>query len=194
MKNIGEANHIKIGEKMGKNILKKTVIDPETGELIKENTFFYYDGFNDKGYKYRFRNESITVYGDTIPSTLSKEAFLLLYMLTEMANEENVLVYRVTRKSKFSTIIYKPMTKEDMMSRLRYKYGENKFDKCWTELKKHCIKKVRYHEYMVWAINPAVISKCKYVPAWLYDEFKLYMNPHLPKAAIKKYQEMLKGL
>ena len=177
---------------MGKNIVKKSIIDSDTGELIKENTFMYYDGFNDKGYKYRYRANSIKIFSDSIPSTLSESAFLLLYMLTELANEDNVLVHRVTRKSKFSNVIYKPMDKEHIMNNLRYKYGKNKFDKCWNELKKHCIKKIRYHEYLVWAINPAVFSRCRQVPPWLYDEFKIYMNPHLSNLAIKKYQDLLK--
>ena len=177
---------------MGKNIIKKSIIDPNTGEIIKENNFLSFDGFNEKGYKYRYRSESINIFFDSIPSTLSKEAFLLLYMLAEIANEDNVLVYRVTRKSKFSTIIYKPLDKDGIMKMLKWKYGQNKFDKYWNELKKHCIKKIRYHEYLVWAINPAIISRCKYIPAWLYDEFSIYMNPYLPKMAIKKYQDLLK--
>ena len=38
---------------MGEYINRKTVIDPETGEIIKENNWVGYDGFNEKGYKYR---------------------------------------------------------------------------------------------------------------------------------------------
>ena len=177
---------------MGNDVIKKTRIDPETGEIINQNTFFYYDGFNDKGYKYRNKAFKITVFPDSIPTTLTKEAFLLLYMMTEIANDENVLVYRITRKSKFSSIIYKPMDKTEIMHRIRFKYGENKFDKYWAELKKHCIKKVQYHEYNAWAINPAVMNRCQQIPPWLYDEFSTYMNPFLSKVVIKKYQNRLK--
>lgn len=178
---------------MSKNILKKTIIDPETGELIKESSYVYFDGFNGKGYKYRSKYDgTIQVFPDTVPTTLSEGGFILLYMLAEIANEDNMLVYRVQRKSKFSTIIYKPLDKEEIKQRLRWKWGINKFDKYWNELKKHCIKKIRYHEYMCWAINPAVINKCKYVPDWLYDEFSIYMNPYLSKYAINKYQNLLK--
>ena len=107
---------------MGNNITKKILMDGDTGEILREKTFFSYDGFNDEGYKYRYRATHIHYFFDAVPSTLSKDAFLLLIMLTELANEDNVLVYRVTRKSKFSTIIYKPLLKEDIMARLKYKY------------------------------------------------------------------------
>lgn len=177
---------------MGNNITKKILMDGSTGEILKENTFFTYDGFNDKGYKYRYRGNYIRYYFDAVPTTLSEEAFLLLIMLTELANEDNVLVYRVTRKSKFSNIIYKPMCKEDIMAKLKYKYGQNKFDRCWKELKKHCIKKIRYHEYLAWAINPSIFCKCKQIPPWLYEEFSLYLNPYMSKTAIKKMNDLLK--
>lgn len=180
---------------MGKNIVNKTIIDSETGEVLKQNSFFYYDGFNDKGFKYRGKqNNKIVFFPDTIPTTLSEKGFTLLCMLCEIANEDNVLVYRVERKSKFSSIVYKPLDKEDISNRLRFKWGKNKFDKYWNELKKHCIKRIRYHQYMVWAINPAIINKCKQIPPWLYDEFSIYMNPHMSKSAILKYQNMLKDL
>lgn len=180
---------------MARDIIKNSIIDPTTGEVLKERTFFHYDGFNEKGYKYRYKDlNKITIYPDSIPVTLSKEGFMLLYMITEMANNDNVLVYRVTRKSKFSSIVYKPLDKEDIRERLKYKFGENKFERCWSELRKHCIKKVRYHEYMVWAINPAVISKCQQIPPWLYDEFSLYLNPHMTRLAIKKMQDQLDEL
>lgn len=177
---------------MGNDLIRTTRIDPETGEIINQKSFFYYDGFNEKGYKYRNKAVKVTVFPDCIPTTLSKEAFLLLYMITEIANDENVLVYRITRKSKFSTIIYKPMDKLDVMERIRFKYGKNKFDKYWNELKKHCIKKVQYHECNAWVINPAIINKCRQIPPWLYDEFDIYLNPYIPKTAIKKYQSLLK--
>lgn len=178
---------------MGHTLVKKTIIDPDTGEVLKNDAFFYYDGFTDKGYRYRNKQDNkITFFPDTIPTTLSEKAFLLLCMLVEIANEDNMLVYRVERKSKFSSIIYKPLDKSDIAKRLRWKWGINKFDKYWNELKKHCIKKVRYYDYIAWAINPAIINRCKAIPAWLYEEFAVYMNPHLTKNAILKYQNMIK--
>lgn len=177
---------------MGNNIIKKTTIDGETGEILHQSNFFYYDGFNTKGYKYRYRADYIRYYFDAVPSTLSAQAFLLLMMMAELCNNENVLVYRVTRKSKFSSIIYKPMRKEDIAKRLRYKYGINKFERYWKELKKHCIKQVKYYNTTAWAINPSIISRCKEIPPWLYDEFKEYLNPYLTKNAINKFQRLLK--
>lgn len=176
---------------MGHYINKKAVIDSETGEIVKEQSWLGYDGFNEKGYKYRRNGNFIRYYFDSIPNNLSKEAFFLLWMIAEIMNEENVLVYRVKRKSKFSSIIYKPMTKEDIAERIRFHYGINKFKRCWTELTKHCIKRVNYYNTTVWAVNPAVFSKCKQVPIWLYEEFKDYMNPHLSKITIKKLQDRI---
>lgn len=178
---------------MGKDIARTTIIDPYTGEIIREKTFVHYDGFNEKGYKYRYRSGgTIKVYPDSIPGSLSEKAFILLYMLAELANEDNVLVYRVDRKSRFSSIVYKALDKESIREKLHWKWGINKFDKAWLELRKHCIKKIRYHQYLVWAINPAVVSKCSQIPPWLYDEFAIYLNPYMSKMAIKKMQNRLK--
>lgn len=176
---------------MGKYINKKMTIDSETGEIIKTVNWFGYDGFNEKGYNYRKSAQFLRVYYDAIPSNLSEAAFLLLEMIAELANEDNMLVYKVDRKSKFSNIIYKPLDKDDIFDRIRYKYGKNKFDRCWKELTKHCIKKIQYTTCKAWAINPAIISKCKRVPYWLYEEFKEYMNPYLSAFAIKKFHDIL---
>lgn len=177
---------------MGSNIVKKTTIDGNTGEVLKERAFFSYDGFNDKGYKYRYRADYMRYYFDAVPATLSEESFLLLLMIAEISNDENILVYRITRKSKFSKIIYKPMDKEDIRIKTRYKYGINKFERCWKELKKHCIKKIKYYDIYAWAINPAIVSRCKQVPPFLYDEFKEYMNPYMSALAINKFNHLLK--
>lgn len=179
---------------MGHYINRKTVIDSETGEIMKENNWIGYDGFSDKGYKYRHRAVHIKYFFDSIPNNLSEAAWLLLIMIAEIMTEDNVLVYRVKRKSKFSTIIYKPYDKEEIRKRTRFIYGQNKFDRCWSELNKHCLKKIRYYDYMVWAVNPAVINKCKEIPYWLCDEFKDYMTPHLTATTIKKLQNKIDNL
>jgi hypothetical protein len=179
---------------MGHYINRKTVIDSETGEIMKENNWIGYDGFSDKGYKYRNRAVHIKYFFDSIPNNLSEAAWLLLIMIAEIMTEDNVLVYRVKRKSKFSSIIYKPYDKEEIRKRTRFIYGQNKFDRCWSELNKHCLKKVRYYDYMVWAVNPAVINKCREIPYWLCDEFKDYMTPHLTATTIKKLQNKIDNL
>lgn len=178
---------------MGQYINKRTVIDSETGEIMKEDKWIGYDGFNETGYRYRHRASHIKYFNDSIPNNLSEAAWILLIMIAEIMTDDNVLVYRVERKSKFSSIIYKPYDKDEIRQRTRYRYGENKFDRCWRELTKHCLKKVRYHQYLVWAVNPAVINKCKYVPFWLCDEFKEYMTPHLTAATIKKLKNKIES-
>jgi len=178
---------------MGEYINKKTVIDSETGEIIKYNNWIGYDGFNDKGYKYRNRSPHLKYFFDSIPPNLSEEAFTLLMMIAELTNQDNVLVRRVERKSKFSSIIYKPLDKDDIREGTRYRYGINKFDRCWRELTKKCLKKIQYYDYKVWAVNPAVICKCKFVPFWLYEEFQDYMNPYLSASTIKKLQEKIRS-
>ena len=179
---------------MGRYINKKTIIDVETGEIVNQVNWFGYNGFTNKGYYYRKGSAFLRIYYDAIPPNLSKEAFLLLEMMAELANNENVLVYKVDRKSKFSKVIFKPLEKEDIFDKIRYKYGINKFKRCWSELRKHCIKKVQYTTCKAWAINPAIISKCKVVPYWLYNEFKEYMNPYLSPYAIKKLHETLNNM
>ena len=179
---------------MGKYINKKIMIDGDTGEVLKENSWFGYDGFTDKGYKYRNRAVHIKYFFDSIPNNLSEAAWLLLIMIAEIMTEDNVLVYRVQRKSKFSNILYKPYDKEEIRTRTRYVYGQNKFDRCWRELTKHCLKRVKYYDYIVWAVNPAIINKCRTIPFWLCDEFKDYMTPHLSAASINKLQNKIDNL
>lgn len=179
---------------MGQYINKSTMIDSETGEVLKERKWIGYDGFSETGYKYRNKSNHIKYFFDSLPSNLSEGAWVLLIMIAEIMTNENVLVYRVERKSKFSTIIYKPYDKDDIRTRIRYPYGLNKFDKYWRELCKHCLKRVQYHEYMVWAVNPAIINKCVEVPFWLCDEFKDYMTPHLTASTIKKLNQKIDSL
>lgn len=176
---------------MGHYINKKTMIDPETGEVLKENNWIGYDGFTNKGYKYRNRACHIKYFFDALPSNLSEGAWTLLLMLSEIMTEDNVLVYRIERKSKFSNRVYRPYDKEQIRERIRYPYGMNKFDKCWRELSKHCLKRIKYYGYMVWAVNPAVINKCKDVPFWLCEEFIDYMTPYLTASTIKKLKNKI---
>lgn len=179
---------------MGKYINKTSMIDPETGEVVREREWFGYDGFSDKGYKYRHRSLHIHYFFDSLPNNLSANALFLLFMIAEIMNDENILVYRVKRKSKFSSIIYKPYDKEEIRLKTRFIYGKNKFDKCWTELNKHCLKRVKYYNTTVWAVNPTVINKCKEVPFWLCEEFKDYMTPHLTAASIVKLENKIDNL
>lgn len=179
---------------MGEYINKTTMIDSETGEVVRENKWIGYDGFSDKGYKYRNRQTHIKYFFDSIPQNLSEDSLFLLIMIAEIMTEDNVLVYRINRKSKFSSIIYKPYDKEDIRERTRFRYGINKFDRCWRELCKHCLKKVQYYEYIVWAVNPTVVNKCKEIPFWLCEEFLDYMTPHMTAAATKKLQQKIDNL
>jgi hypothetical protein len=173
---------------MGKYISKKTVIDPETGEVLTEKSWLGYDGFTENGYRYRTKAAFIRYYFDSLPSNYDSDTLMLLFLIAELMNGENVLVYRVERKSKFSSIIYKPMTKDDIRERIRYKYGINKFDRCWRELTKIALKKIEYHDTQVWAVNPSIVSKCREIPFWLYEAFQYELNPHLSAITIKKLQ------
>lgn len=176
---------------MGKYINKKTVIDSDTGEILLERNWAGFDGFNEQGYAYRRKALNIDYFFDSLPSNLSQDAWTLLLMIAELMNNDNVLVYRVERKSKFSSIIYKPLDKDDIREKTRFRYGINKFDRCWKELTKKCLKRVQYYDYIVWAVNPAIVKKCKYVPFWLYEEFQEYMNPYLSGTTIKKLQQRI---
>ena len=176
---------------MGQYINKKTVVDAETGEIISDNNWIGYDGFNEKGYRYRSRAMYIRYYSDSIPPNLSEDAYMLLFMIEELANEDNVLVRRVERKSKFSSIIYYPLDKDEIRTSTKYIYGINKFDKAWKELTRKCLKKIRYYTYICWAINPAIMYKCRYIPFWLYEEFQDSMNPYLSARTIKKLQQKI---
>ena len=179
---------------MGEYINIRTTIDSETGEVLKESNWIGYDGFTDKGYRYRARQPQIHFNLDSIPDNLSKDSMVLLFMLAELMNQDNVLVYRVERKSKFSNFVYKPYDKEDLRLRCRFRFGMNKFDKCWQELSRHCLKRVQYYQYIVWAINPAVIHRSNFLPIWLCAEFKEYLLPHLSPSTVKKLQNKIDNL
>lgn len=176
---------------MGKLINKKVVIDEETGEIMRQTNWVGYDGFTEKGYQYRRKHTYIRYFFDALPENLSESSWELLIMIAEIMNNENLLVYKVKRKSKFSTIIYKPYDKSEIAERIRFRFGQNKFDKCWRELTTHCLKRIKYKDYMVWAVNPAIISKCKDVPLWLCEEFKNYMLPYLSASTAKKLEEKI---
>lgn len=175
---------------MAKYVNKKSVIDPTTGEVLKEKVWLGYDGFSETGYRYRPKS-GIRYYFDSLPGNYDKDTFLLLILIAELMNDENVLVYRVKRKSKFSEITYKPMSKDDIKDNIRYKYGQNKFDKCWKELSKKAIKKIKYYDRMVWAVDPSVICKGKEIPFWLYEAFQESINPHLSAITLKKLQQKI---
>lgn len=179
---------------MGKYLNKKIQIDTETGDILDEQYWLGYDGFSDKGYKYRNRAVYIRYYFDSLPDNYSESALMLLFLIAELMNDENMLVYRVKRKSKFSDTIYKPMDKDDIRERLRFKFGRHRFDRCWSILKKHAVKQIRYHQYLCWAVNPSIVSKCRDVPYWLYDAFKEYMNPHLAAKTVNKLDRKVKEL
>lgn len=176
---------------MGNYINKSILIDSESGEVLRENSWLGYDGFSEKGYKYRNRAICIKYYFDSLPENYDKETLMLLFLIAELMNEENVLVYRVKRKSKFSKILYKPMDKDEIREKIRFKFGENKFDRCWKVLNKKALKRIKYNDVYVWAVNPSIISKCRDVPFWLYEAFQDSMNPHLSAVAIKKLQNKL---
>ena len=176
---------------MGNYVNRHTLIDPDTGEILKDQTWLGYDGFTDKGYAYRRRSKFTRYYPDAIPDNLDKNDMLLLFMLAELANDENMLVYKVKRKSKFSNIIYKPMDKEYIQDHLRFHYGDNKFQKSWSHLIRHCVKRFEYRGNFTYGLNPAVISNCQYIPIWLYEEFQEYINPYLSATAIKKFQNKI---
>ena len=179
---------------MGNYIDRRTMIDVETGEILKEVSWLGYDGFSETGYKYRNKACFVRYFFDSLPGNLSESAWILLFMIAEIMNDENALVYRIKRKSKFSNILYKPYDKDDIRSKIRYPYGQNKFDRCWKELNKHCLKRVEYHGYMTWVVNPTVISKNKEIPFWLCAEFKEYIFPHIPAATVKKLQNKIDNL
>ena len=87
-----------------------------------------------------------------------------------------------------------PALKDYIREHIRFKYGRHRFDRCWSKLRKHAIKQIRYHQYLCWAVNPAIVSKCREVPYWLYDTFKEYMNPHLAAKTVAKLNRKVKEL
>lgn len=177
---------------MSRDIEKKTIINPETGEIIKETFNMVYDGFSDEGFRYRYKSASkIEIHLDSIPPDLDKDAIYLLLMISEMATTENVLVKKIPVKKRFENMEYEAMKLDEIRLGCKNPFGRNKFTRYWTILRKQCIKRVWYHDILVFAINPAILNKTYYVPFWLYEEFQDYMNPHLTNYKIKKLQSKI---
>jgi len=179
---------------MGNYINKHTLVDGDTGEILQQKEYINYDGFSENGYAYRPRVSSVKFFSDSLPDNISCEAWTLLMMIAEVMNDDNVLIQRVKRKSKFSDIIYLPLTTDEIRERTRFVYGKNKFFRCWYQLRKHCIKKVKYHDTTCWCVNPAVVMKSKYIPIWLYAEFYQYLDPHISSTSLKKIKAKLEEL
>ena len=76
---------------MGNLINKKILVDPETGQILKEQSWAGYDGFNENGYAYRARGNYLRFFNDSLPSNLSKDSLLLLKK-TSLYIEWNVKV------------------------------------------------------------------------------------------------------
>ena len=46
---------------------------------------------------------------------------------------------------------------------------------------------------MVWAVNPAVVARCRTTPYWLCEEFISYMAPHLAAKTLTKLELRIKN-
>ena len=83
-------------------------------------------------------------------------------------------------------------TEEDVAALSHAKvYGIVKYKKAFTELKKHCLKKIKYNGINAWAINPAFVMCSPFLPIWLYNEFQEDINPHLTAYAIKTFRSKI---
>lgn len=84
------------------------------------------------------------------------------------------------------------MIKTKFVNTLDINFGINKFDRCWGELNKKCLKYVQYYNTYAWAVNPAIATKSYELPYWLYFEFQDSLNPFLSANTISRLQEKVK--
>ncbi|MEG1989985.1 MAG: hypothetical protein RR136_03225 [Clostridia bacterium] len=50
------------------------------------------------------------------------------------------------------------------------------------------IKRINVFNTTVWAVNPAYVNVCKFIPPWLYEAFKDSFNAYLPVNIVDKYR------
>lgn len=164
-------------------------IDSETGEIYYEKKWNSYNGWSENGYKYRYRYSSVKFYPDN-PPKLQPNTLKIFFQICMQMNDENLLMEVKKAKNKYSSPELIPYTLEEIRENMQYQVSEYAFKKAWAEMTPKYIRRIKFKNKMVWAVNPAFANRCQYIPVFLWHEFQEDLNPKLGEMNIKKYNNM----
>ena len=171
-------------------VIKTSVIDPQTGEVLSDKKYVKWNGWKNDAFKYRGKATCVKLYMD-MDWDLNGSEMNLLLMLCKMADTNSLLIMRTDKwYQKYFGKVYKSMTKEEMLENLPKKMNLTTFNRLWRKLNGKYVKKIKVDGESVWAINPAYASKITYLPLFLYLPFKDDIDPFLSDATIKKYKSL----
>ena len=86
------------------NVIKSIrTIDEETGEIYYEKNFKSFDGWNDKGYRFRGRYNAIKFYPDNMVK-VEPNIIKIFFLICNIMNEDNLLV---TIKKEINILVLK---------------------------------------------------------------------------------------
>lgn len=177
-------------------VVKTSVIDPQTGEVVLDRRSLKWSGWKDGAYRYRVKAKPLKFYMDMDWDDLTSPDLNVLFMLCKMIDNNNLFIQKTDNwYLKYFGKRYKAMTKQEIYDNIPEIPGKKKisiftFKKIWKHLTKKYIKKIKVDGESVWAVNPAFISKTEYIPLYLYTPFKEWLEPFISESARKKFQNM----
>lgn len=172
------------------NIINKTTsVDADTGEIYYERQWKSFNGWNDEGYKYRYRYNSLKFYPDMLPR-VDPNILKVFFMICCITNEDNLLAYKTKSRSKYKKPELHIYTTEEIWEHLPYKISKYSFKNAWSKLVPRYIRKIKVEDKRIWAVNPAYANRCSTVPLFLFSAFKDDMKEKLGTFNYKRYCDM----
>lgn len=179
----------KIGEYEQTNafIVKTSVVDPQTGEILTNRKFVDWSGWKDNCYRYRPRSKPVKFYMD-IEWNLNGPEWNLFMMLCKMIDTNNLFIKRIHTSNKYFGKRYEIMTKDDIFENLPKKISRSTFNRAWNKLNGTYIKRIKVDKNLVWAVNPAFACRLDYLPLFLYIPFRDWIDQYITEVAKKKFE------
>ena len=172
------------------DVIKKiTAIDADTGEIYYENKWKTFNGWTEKGYKYRYRYDALKFYPDNMPQ-LPPNIMKVFFLICNLMNEDNLLIEKTKNATKYSAPEIRALTMEEIRERLAYPISEYSFKKAWKAITPRHIKRIKFQGKWIWAVNPSFANRCRYIPVWLWYEFQQDLNPKLGASNVARYKNM----
>lgn len=176
---------------MAKTINVMKTIDEETGEICYERTWHSYNGWKGDAFKFRPKSKCIKLFPDCMPP-ISPNSVRVWWMLVYMMNEDNLLIKVVKRTDKYSADTIIPFTYTQFKKEIKSGISDYNFVTAWKELvEKSCIKRIRFQNKWVWAINPVYAMATEYLPIWLYRHFKDDIDKYISKFTVGRINNLI---
>lgn len=171
-------------------IIKTSVVDPNTGEVLSDRKYVSWSGWKNDSYKYR-NTAGIRLFDD-MDWDLNGSDLRILLLLCKIMNDSNLLIKKADKwYENYFGKRYIALTKEEIYENLPGKnMSWSTFMRTWKKLTGKYVKKIKVQDYMVWAVNPAYAMKSSYLPLYLYVPFKEWIDPFLTEATKKKFESI----